>query len=198
MHDRQFNIALLTGFLSISLYIYWTNTWTLKQEGSASQVEPIDVNSIIAAKPELTPQQAKNINRAKGVFITAADGDTLTVRNTTGQLLKLRLIGIDAPEKDQPHGQSAKIAIFRLCRQQYLEFEPIDVDRYGRTIAFVFCNGVNVQAHMVENGHAWVYEKYVGDSQYLYKLQTAARGSKIGLWGNLNPIQPWLWRSVQK
>jgi len=77
------------------------------------------------------------------VFVSAADGDTLTVRDGT-EHLKVRLAEVDAPERSQPYSQVSRKNLDSRCRNKPVEIEKIDVDRYGRTVAHVRCDGVSV------------------------------------------------------
>jgi len=136
------------------------------------------------------------------VVVGITDGDTLTARcaavgDAPAQTLKVRLAEVDAPEHGQPFGGRAKQALAALCFDRRAQVRPIPVngglDRYGRTVAHVSCNGVNANTEQVRSGMAWVFERYVTDRS-LYRLQGDARTAHRGLWADSQPVPPWEWR----
>lgn len=118
------------------------------------------------------------------------DGDSVTV-SIDGKLVRARLAGIDAPEDDQPFSVESRQSLFDLCLWVHAELTSITRDYYGRTIAKVKCNGVDVNAEQVRRGLAWV--KKSPKDRTLHKLQTEARSAKRGLWSRESPIPPWEW-----
>jgi endonuclease YncB( thermonuclease family) len=131
-----------------------------------------------------------------GQIIRVADGDTLTI--LSGQeKIKVRLAEIDAPEKAQPFGQQSKQSLSDLCLDKPARIEDKGRDRYGRTIGRVWCAGVDANAEQVQQGMAWVYDRYMTDRS-LYALQSAARLNKRGLWSELIQVRPWEWRKEKK
>lgn len=130
--------------------------------------------------------------------IGISDGDTLTVfDDTTHVQTKIRISAIDAPEKAQPFGQRSKQALSDLCYGKPASIVYVDADRYGRTVADVSCNGVDVGRAMVGSGMAWAYDKYISGHEYLYPLQEKARRNKTGLW-SMKATPPWDWRKLQR
>ena len=111
--------------------------------------------------------------------IGIADGDTLTVLHNR-KPLKIRLANIDAPEKKQPFGERSKQSLSDICYRKNATYSIQDVDRYGRTVAVVTCDGVEANRAQVERGFAWVYTRYNKDES-LPALQAEAKlghGSK--------------------
>ena len=129
----------------------------------------------------------------EGKVVKIADGDTLTLLTSTNQQVKVRLAGIDTPERKQPFGNRAKQALSSLAFQKQALVEIETKDRYGRTVGVVFVDGLNVNHELVKQGIAWVYRKYTSDKR-LYALESEAKQSKRGLWLQENPIPPWEWR----
>ncbi|MCE1160887.1 MAG: thermonuclease family protein [Burkholderiales bacterium] len=125
------------------------------------------------------------------------DGDTLTVLNDDKTTIKVRLSAIDAPEMRQPFGMQSKKALSDICFNKPVRLEVVDIDRYGRTVADVYCSGVNAGRTMVAIGMAWVYDKYAKAVKYqsYYADQSQAQRLRIGLWREPNQTPPWEWRS---
>lgn len=130
---------------------------------------------------------------------TVIDGDTIEIH---GQ--RIRLHGVDAPEKGQPcydaAGQAYRCGtIAARALDQFIGASPVtcrerDTDRYGRTVATCLVRGVDVEEWLVRSGHALAYRRYSSD--YIGAEQEA-RNNKRGLWsGTLMP--PWEWRKAKR
>ncbi|MCC3600099.1 thermonuclease family protein [Microcoleus sp. PH2017_26_ELK_O_A] len=133
--------------------------------------------------------------------ISVGDGDTLNVRNASGQSVTVRLACIDAPERNQPGGQeSARRLSELLSRGTAVKVVAVDKDRYGRTVGVVF-RGRNINQQLVQEGQAWVYEEYLNNcpssASDLRQAQNAARQQGRGLWAQANPCAPWDYRKGQ-
>lgn len=131
-----------------------------------------------------------------GTVIGVSDGDTLTVLNA-GRPVKVRLANIDAPEKKQPFGARSKQSLSDLCFGREATLDSDKQDRYGRTVAVVHCGSVNANVAQVRRGMAWVYPQYNHDPS-LPAIESAARSSKVGLWSDPEPVEPWLFRKERK
>lgn len=128
--------------------------------------------------------------------IGVSDGDTLTVLSK-GRPVKVRLANIDAPEKAQPFGSRAKQSLSELCFGRDATLKKSAQDRYGRTVAVVHCGAVNANVAQVSRGMAWVYHQYNHDAS-LPAVEAIARGSRLGLWSDPAPLEPWLFRKERK
>lgn len=122
--------------------------------------------------------------------IKISDGDTITVLSGKEQT-KVRLYGIDAPEKKQDYGQKSRQFLASLIAGQVVEVEPKGKDRYKRTLGIVHYKGQDINAQMVLNGYAWAYVKY---SRIYVDQEKTARENKRGLWQSSDPTPPWEWR----
>ena len=122
--------------------------------------------------------------------VKISDGDTITVLSGKKQT-KVRLYGIDAPEKKQDYGQRSKQFLASLIAGQVVEVEPKGKDRYKRTLGIIYHKGQDINAQMVLNGYAWAYVKY---SKMYVDQEKLARENKRGLWQSSNPTPPWVWR----
>jgi len=134
-----------------------------------------------------------------GEVVAIADGDTLTLLTPAKQQVKIRLAEIDTPESRQPYGQKAKQALADLTFRKQVTADVESVDRYGRSIARISVNGVDVNRALVESGAAWVYRAYNQDKSLL-QVEAEARAAKRGLWAlpESERVAPWDWRRGTK
>ena len=129
-----------------------------------------------------------------GKVVRIADGDTLTLLDASNTQHKIRLHGIDTPERGQPYGNAAREALERLVAGKRIDVNIQDTDRYGRTVGTVYRNGQNVNLIMVQDGWAWWYERYARNDRQLSRAQRDAKAARRGLWQDSNPVPPWEWR----
>lgn len=133
-----------------------------------------------------------------GPVVTIFDGDTVEVL-VDQRPRRVRLEGIDAPEKVQAFGARAKQRLADLVGGQVVSVESEKVDKYGRTVGKLTLNGVDVNLSMVADGLAWWYRKYSSEQprtdQVLYEAaETRAKAERRGLWVDPAPMPPWEWR----
>ena len=131
------------------------------------------------------------------LVVAISDGDTLTARcGRPGAYhpMKVRIAAIDAPERRQAFGQQSRRHLAQLCWRQRATLQPVDEDRYGRTVANVRCSGTDVATAQVRAGLAWVYVPYAGSHPHLAPLQQQARNAGAGLWSQRRPLAPWNYR----
>jgi len=139
-----------------------------------------------------------NTPDANGKVVRIADGDTFTMLTTNNQQVKIRLYGIDCPERAQDFGTVARQKLSDLIFGQIVRIDKKDTDRYGRTIAIVFNNkGVNVNEEMLRTGFAWHYREYDQNPAW-DDLVFSAQRQNLGLWAKPNPTPPWLWRKAKR
>ena len=123
------------------------------------------------------------------------DGDTVV----TSEDIRIRLWGIDTPERDQPYGGKATTALKRMLRWEKLYLETKNVDRYGRTVGVIYtADGEEINLEMVCDGHAWWYEYYAPDRPQFKQCQEDAQKNKRGLWAEEDPVAPWDWRRKKR
>jgi len=130
----------------------------------------------------------------EGQVVAVADGDTLTILDSSKQQHRVRLSEIDAPEKGHPLGTRAKQALSDLCFGRVAELRDTSADRYGRVVGAVYCDGRSANAELVRQGMAWVYVQYARKGSELFAMERDARDAKRGLWADPNPVPPWEWR----
>lgn len=135
----------------------------------------------------------------QGKVIGVTDGDTITVLDQSKTQHKIRLAGIDAPEKGMPFGQKSKQHLSDLVASKQVIVETTKVDRYGRNVGKVLVDGLDANLAQVEAGFAWHYKDYqreqsVVDRLTYDKAEEAARAARKGLWLDREPVPPWEWR----
>ncbi len=131
-----------------------------------------------------------------GSVVGVTDGDTIKVLRGK-ELLRVRLDGIDAPEKKQAYGQRAKEKLSSLVFGKEVQLVVKSVDRYGRLVAEVRAGGRSANAEMVAAGLAWHYKAYSKD-QSLAALERSARERRLGLWADKDPVPPWEFRRARR
>lgn len=129
-----------------------------------------------------------------GIVTHVSDGDTITVL-ADGSHTKVRLYGVDTPEKAQPYGREATVFTRDWCLNELVTVDVVDIDRYGRTVGIVTANGCTLNEDLVRAGWAWVYHRYChrNQCQDWSELEGTARLNKIGLWHGA-AVPPWDWR----
>lgn len=132
-----------------------------------------------------------------GKVVKIMDGDTFELLLEDHTTLKVRLNGIDAPEKGMDYSKVSKYYLGKLVFNKEVKVIKKSQDRYGRTIGDVYVDDLYINAEMIKTGMAWHYKKY-SKNQDLADFETLARKNKIGLWGLQNPIEPWEYRKNQR
>lgn len=132
-----------------------------------------------------------------GRVIGVMDGDTILVLDAQFAQRRVRLAEIDAPERKQPFGERSKQALSDICYKKLAHVDVVDIDRYGRLVGKINCNGVNANRSQVEAGMAWVYRKYLKDTSLL-PVEGMAKAGRRGLWFDSNPVPPWEWRKQKQ
>jgi len=144
-------------------------------------------------EPPTVQRQELQIAKVVGIV----DGDTIDVLIDGNQQQRLRLNGIDAPERGQPFGNNAKQFLSKQLMGKQIEYASLDTDRYERVIAEIYVNDQRIGLSLVEAGLAWHYEKY-SDDEELAAAQSKAKELKLGLWSDPRFIAPWDWRKLSK
>lgn len=133
-----------------------------------------------------------------GSVVGVLDGDTVDVLHKR-HAERIRLHGIDCPEKGQAFGTVAKLATSALVFGRPVTVKPHTTDRYKRVVAEVFLpDGTNLNHQLVKNGWCWWYRKYAPKDPVLEALEGEAREAKRGVWSEPSPMPPWAWRKRSK
>ncbi|KAI7744931.1 hypothetical protein M8C21_016830 [Ambrosia artemisiifolia] len=110
---------------------------------------------------------------------------------------RIRLRGIDAPERSMPYGKEAKDELVKIIEGKCLKILVFGKDRYGRFVGDVYCNGIFVQESLLKKGLAWHYTDYDKRPE-LEKWEKDARAKRVGLWASTKPETPWEWRKSRR
>ena len=126
------------------------------------------------------------------------DGDTIEVLHNQHPE-RIRLNGIDCPEKSQAFGQKAKQAASDLAFGKEVTLQTHGYDKYKRTLADVILpDGTNVNQELVKQGWCWWYRKYAPGDTTLERLESEAREGRKGLWVDPQPVPPWVYRKARR
>lgn len=134
-----------------------------------------------------------------GRVVGVSDGDTVTVLVNEHDQHRIRIAGIDAPEKKQAFGQQAKARMSDLVFGKDVSVEWSKKDRYGRTLGVVTVDGQDAGLELLRSGLAWHYKKYQreqsSENRERYSAaEDAARVEHVGLWADDKAVPPWEWR----
>ena len=149
----------------------------------------------------------------QGKVVKVADGDTVTIVDDSGKKHRIRLAGIDAPEKDQPYGDASTQSLMELVSSKVVTIEYDKRDRYKRIVGKVlvdppgevFCMAldcvkkIDAGLEQIKAGLAWHYKYYQmeqseKDRELYSEAEQEARIKKMGLWKDKEPMAPWEWR----
>ena len=157
-----------------------------------------------AATSETFPRQ----NELRGRVVAVTDGDTIKVLDANNKSHKVRLIGIDAPEKSQPFGTASRKNLEAMVAGQQVLVRSAKHDKYGRILGSVWaqprdcprCDKLRyINYAQILAGMAWWYRYYaddqsVEDRSQFESAEREAIASRRGLWADPKPVPPWVWR----
>lgn len=139
-----------------------------------------------------------NLNEINGKVVAIIDGDTYDILLEGNKTVRIRMEGIDAPEKGMPFYKAAKKHLSALCFGKTIRLEVHDEDSNDRKIAFSYLeDGRELSHEMLKAGMAWHFIKYNKDKD-LAKLESQARELKEGLWIDESPMPPWINRALHR
>jgi len=138
------------------------------------------------------------------VVIGVSDGDTLTARCDSAigvETARIRISGIDAPEKHQPFGVASRRSLSALTYGKSVEAACHKADRYGRRVCMVASSGTDVGLEQLRAGLAWHYKAYANEQsvqeRHVYaQVEQGAQAARRGLWQDADPVPPWEWRKA--
>ena len=132
-----------------------------------------------------------------GKVVGISDGDTFTMLNNDKQEIRVRLYGIDAPEKNQDFGKVSKKFLSDLIYNKQVTIMEMDRDRYNRIVSIAKIDSIVVNEVMLEEGLAWHYDQY-DNNPYWIALELAAQKQRRGLWRDEAPTPPWNFRKQKR
>lgn len=147
-----------------------------------------------------TPEMAVAQNNGKifyGKVIGISDGDTFRFLTEKNETVRVRLYGIDAPEKGQDYSTQSQQKLSSLIFSKQVRVEQKNKDRYGRVVGIAFVAGLNVNEEMLRSGMVWHYRQYDKNEEWA-RLQNEAQRKKAGLWSMPSPTPPWEWRKEKR
>ena len=164
---------------------------------------PHFTRTLLAAATLIAVSLSASADTLYGRVVAVADGDTVTVLDNDHRQHKIRLMGIDAPEKKQPYGSRSKQSISDLVFNRQVQVEYDKTDKYGRTVGKIIVNGIDANLEQVKTGMAWHYKQYqreqsASDRAAYADAENEARAVRRGLWQEDEPTPPWGWRRQQK
>ena len=136
-----------------------------------------------------------------GPVTRVSDGDTIIVQSPSGESIKVRLYGIDTPESQQTFGSQATRFTANKVLHKTVQIVEKDVDRYGRSVALVYTeDGELLNEQLVENGLAWVYDRYckIDQCSSWADMQDSAMGGQVGMWQDSEIVAPWDFRKSRR
>lgn len=139
----------------------------------------------------------------EGRVVGVADGDTITVLTAAREQVKVRLEGIDAPEKAQPYGQASKQSLSQLVFGRQVRLECEKTDRFRRKLCRVFQGHLDVNREQIARGMAWHFDRYAEEQPEHERLadeqaEMGARGRGAGLFADPRAVAPWDWRAARR
>lgn len=129
-----------------------------------------------------------------GTIIRVIDGDTYVFQTEEGSF-KVRMLGIDSPENDQPYSRQSKEFLTRYLNRAAIT-RVTGTDRYGRMVGTLIVDGADINLLEVRQGYAWHYKKYLKDAAYA-RAEQDARQKKVGIWSQPEAVEPWNWRKAK-
>ncbi len=138
-----------------------------------------------------------------GKVVKITDVDTLYVLDANNKQHKIRLAGIDAPERKQAYGLASRKHLASIVAGKQVTVEYEKRDRYGRIVGKVLLDGMDVCLEQVKAGFAWHYKKYqheqsLEDQRLYADAENKARYERLGLWRENNPNPPWEYRRLYR
>jgi endonuclease YncB( thermonuclease family) len=193
---------IITALLCALLFLVQSGCGGNTPKNNVSQSSNENMRRTTAINKNQTTKTTKNTKAKQGVIngkvIRVADGDTLTVLVKGNVQYKIRLSGIDAPEKTQPYGTRSKQALSAMTMSKDVTVKILSKDKYGRFIGLISTDEEpDVNGAMLEKGLAWHYTYFDKTPKYA-ALEQAARDEKRGLWQDDNPTPPWNYRRSKK
>ena len=136
-----------------------------------------------------------------GNVVLIADGDTFTAVDEQRRQNYIHLLGIDAPDLNQPSGEQSRARLAEMVFNRDVTLDCRKNDLYQRKVCAVFVEGFDVGLEQVKAGLAWTSPQYAKDQmpeerESYQAAELQARRGRRGLWAENNPVPPWKWRAL--
>lgn len=170
--------------------------------GRSVEMQPVRITFAILCSL-LMSCAAASAGTFSGTVVGITDGDTVTVLDAANRQHKVRLSGIDAPEKSQPYGNASRQHLARLVFDQDVTVVSYKTDRYGRTVGKVLMDGTDANLEQIRAGLAWHYKQYereqeAADREAYATEEEEARLARRGLWRQSQAVPPWEYRWMRR
>lgn len=169
---------------SAKTILAWLALWSV----FACRIEPKE-------SPRNEPQVTQSVQTQTYRVVKIIDGDTFDILKD-GKPQRIRIFGIDAPERGMPFYKVSKNHLSGLIANKNVSVKLIEKDRHRRLVCEVSVGKMDVAGEMVGAGLAWHFKRY-SDNQRLDSLEIKARNDKLGLWQDANPVAPWDSRKIR-
>jgi endonuclease YncB( thermonuclease family) len=159
--------------------------------------------SIEIPNGEPDPDPAASLPEYEVVPGSIHDGDTLRVRSSKGEVLKVRFACVDAPELKQPLGQESRNYLRSMINEAggKVKVQIVDTDRYGRSVAELWTKSGLLQSRMTAAGMAFAYDQYAKNCpnwDAVKSSEKAASELKVGVWRSPSFERPWDYRKSNR
>jgi endonuclease YncB( thermonuclease family) len=180
--------------------------YSLQPKASRETVLSVPANqsaSIKISNGEPHPDAAASLPEYEVVANSVHDGDTLRVRSSDGQVLKIRFACVDAPELKQPLGEESRNHLRSFINEAggKVKVKIIETDRYGRSVAELWTKSGLLQSRMAAAGMAFAYDQYSKNCPHwdaVKSSEKAASELKVGVWRSPNFQRPWDYRKSNR
>ena len=127
--------------------------------------------------------------------VRVIDGDTIEIQKENKHQ-RVRIWGVDTPEWDQPYGAQSSHFAKNLLNGQEVQVVPKSIDKYGRLVAVIMMERINIGEELVKSGLAWVHIYFCNEQicDTWKAMQERAGSERRGLWSDRDPVAPWQWR----
>ncbi len=159
--------------------------------------------SLLVVACAQTAAPSRQTQTITGRVTAIADGDTLTVLDSSNTQHRVRLQGIDAPESHQDFGTRSRQNLSDLVFNKTVTVEYTSMDRYQRILGKIIVEGRDANLEQLRGGFAWVYRQYLNqiaaaDRPLYQQAEEEARAAHRGLWATPNPTPPWDYRRTAR
>lgn len=149
------------------------------------------------------PEAAQARQTVQGRVVGVADGDTITLLTDSREQIRVRLVGIDAPERTQPFSQASRKALSDAVFNKTVTVEGAKRDRYGRLLGVIRHEGRDINLMLIQEGWAWHMKPFERQQSAAQRreyaaAEVAAREARRGLWADPNPQAPWEYRRQRR